>query len=226
MYRDDILRQRRALIGGAAAPWWETDPNLRAWYPFKVDLDDDSGNGFNGSQVGDAAVGGSPAVLELDGTDDCVSIPAVFGGTPSAFSICMWVKVALNNQDYRFFGYAGDGIYAMMLTNQGSGQIDAFVRDAGGNKTRSRTATLTDWNFVVLTAEANGLMSLYLNGAAATTLPITSFATLTGDQYIGASRVGTVELNGSIGETFIYDRLIDSTEQGEIYDGTKAYYGL
>lgn len=82
------------------------------------------------------------------------------------------------------------------------------------------------WYLAVLTYTTAGGMTLYINGALDSTFT-TDKTAHTGDGSTNIGRFGAGNfLNGSVAQVLTYDRAISATEATDIYNATKARYGL
>lgn len=93
-----------------------TDPNLVAWWKLDGDATDSSGNGLDGTPVGDPAwvqgrIGGA---MQLDGADDCIDC----GNSPwlairDRLTVACWIKVEAFTRGYETILAKGDSSYRL-----------------------------------------------------------------------------------------------------------------
>jgi peptidoglycan hydrolase-like protein with peptidoglycan-binding domain len=178
---------------------------------------DSSGNGNGGTltngptwvsgQVGDGA-------LDFDGVDDFVVAGSDFVGT-GADSVCLWIKpdalthgVGLVDNFARFslflllsnrVAFTGNG------NNSANSEIDALVVD--------------EWQHVCATRDADGLATLYVNGAQSGT-PNSNSGTPTaglGPVSVGARSDGEAAYAGLIDDVRVYSRALSAGDVIELY---------
>jgi hypothetical protein len=158
-------------------------PRTLARLPFDGDLLDDTGNGNDGTYVGEAEppfVRGydcaEPGALAFDGVDDYVDV-ATEDGLPvynkPLYSIAMWVR-GLPQLDRRVYseanGTENNTLFNLGTQNLGTtGQVDIFIRDAagavafGGHKLSDGVAFDGTWHHIAWT-DASGNATLYIDG--------------------------------------------------------------
>ncbi len=143
------------LIGPAAIG--QGDPNLMGWWKFDGDASDASGNGRDGTLVGDATF--SPGLLGqalvLDGTGDYVNVVGYKGVLgANAFSVALWINTT------------GSGTMINWGTQAAAQRVD-FRVDVGrlrmehGNGNVQGNTVLNDgqWHHVALTVVAGATMT-------------------------------------------------------------------
>jgi hypothetical protein len=234
-----ILQQPAAARRRAtAANWWDTDANLQGWWPFTATLADATANGYDLTPNGDAAISGTPAALTLDGTGDFARLTASdWRAADTLGALTLWIKTA-STATQVFFCTADNTTarnrYLIMYLSSGSIFISSRNGVAGGTAC-SGGSGLADGAWHMLTIVSDGsAYSFFADGAAVTPLSGTnngrwvSFPELRDNMVIGAQVLNTVDFGvvGQIGGTSYFDRVLTPTEVGQIYNGTKAYYGL
>ena len=142
-------------------------------YSFNGDFADRSGNGFNGQNTGTqfstnvpAAIGSGQSIA-LDGIANQVQVPDPV--SPSAYTISMWVNVETVQSSGLILRTDAGGpqaAWSHQLRINGSGRFEHYVFDGSG---RSVAATNTIvpgvWYHVALTAESDGNIKIFINGA-------------------------------------------------------------
>ena len=179
-------------ISNASIPGLEY--GLTAWYPFDGNASDMSGNGRHGTTHNGAgwAAGKVGQALSLDGVDDYMDAGDFeIGG---AVTFAAWVKYDAFKSWSRVFDFGNgedsDNILMAHYQTTSSGRFSHRVTSTstyelgGSNNLGSNT-----WLHRVGVIEANGNMSLYLNGSLVASNTSTSvLPTLTRtQQYVGKS---------------------------------------
>lgn len=188
---------------------------LIAYYPFKGNVLDYSGNGHNGNSIGTVTYlsshkGKPNSALQLGSarivTDDFFK----FQYTDS-FSVCMWFTLNTNNSSGRLLSTEcpegnfrvasfGNGVYAWQF-----GSAQYYLND---------TISLNTWNYVVYTFK-QGKVRLYKNGVLkysginGSTEPLNYCAPFT----IGAKASSAYDMwQGGISNLRIYNRILSKAE--------------
>jgi hypothetical protein len=222
------------LVGG---DYWinpeEPDSaGLLAMYDFEGDANDKSGNGHDGTLIGDADV--STGVLKLGG-DDCVDIGAdpVFNFAGN-FTLSAWVK--LNNWGGCWgnviVGKRGEGGVGWQLRRFGCDPRFSFTTRGMGNDDNPRSnlePAMGEWYH--LTAVRDGpLKLLYINGALDSTAGINNNPVNACDHnvYIGARANGgntgpESYFNGEIDDLRIYNYALSEAEARYLADADPRY---
>ena len=221
------------LVGSPAAV--AADPSLVGWWQFDGDTLDSSGNGRDGSLVGDAQLvdnGLFGGALALDGSGDYVNIDGYLGilavdGVQNPFTVACWLKTTGN---------------AEMVTwgNTPGGQRLSFRIDGGtlrtehgsGNLRGNTTVNDGEWHHAALVvAEGANLRVpntlLYADGVEDTTYSGSDNTyNLTGSQDVSIGRRATSNdrfFNGMIDDVRIYDRALAAEEIAELAKRPKSY---
>ncbi len=216
------------LIGPAAMG--QGDPNLMGWWKFDGDALDASGNGRNGTLVGDAAF--SPGLLGqalvLDGTGDYVNIVGYKGILgANAFSVALWVNTT------------GSGTMINWGAQAAAQRVD-FRVDQGrlrmehGNGNVQGKTVLNDgqWHHVALTVVAGATMTypnvtVYVDGVddsqpmiAGPTFNLVANADFTiGRRQTNSDRA----FLGWLDDVRLYDRVLTATEIQALAMRPRAY---
>jgi hypothetical protein len=189
---------------------------MLAHYDFEGDATDKSGNGYDGTLVGDAAI--VDGVLQLDGDGDCVNLGADNAfNFPGSFSISAWVNMhgwggSWGNAIIGKRGESGDG---WQLRRRGGNQRLTFTirgTPGGDDPTGSIEPPLNEWIHVAAVFDVeNGARTVYQNGEV--DLSIGDGGSVAGcmhDVYIGGRANG-----GNTGPEAFFDGDIDDIA---IYD--------
>ena len=193
---------------------------LLAYYDFAADTKDISGNGYDGTLVGDAHV--ADGVLVLDGTDDAVTIPRI-GGAGAVFSqlsYSMWIHPTVDPAPLDFSGGMntnvwGAGAIHFKLRN---GMVNVGISGLAGGDLQGKTVVAPNvWRHMALTV-SDTKVSLYLNGqledSRELAAPLTNL--ILGDAAIGAwNQNGTNiqrETTGLMDNVRIYSRALSLGE--------------
>jgi len=139
---------------------------LLASYPFDDGAVDASGNGNDGTLLGDAVI--LDGTLVLDGDDDAVAVPRL-GGEDATFGQCtisMWVLPTADLSGLQFAGGLntdvwGPGAVHFKLSN---GMVNAGINGLDGGDLQGTTLVMPGmWSHMALTISATEA-ALYLNG--------------------------------------------------------------
>jgi hypothetical protein len=206
---------------------------LLAMYDFEGDANDRSGNGNDGTLIGDADV--STGVLQVDGDGDCVDIganPAFnFAGN---FTLSAWVK--LNSWGGCWgnviVGKRGEGGLGWQLRRFGCDPRFSFTTRGMGNDDNPRSnlePAMGEWYH--LTAVRDGTIKLlYINGNLDSTAGINSNPVNACDHnvYIGARANGDNSgpesfFDGAIDDLRIYNYALSEGEARYLADADPRY---
>ena len=113
------------------------------------------------------------------------------------------------------------------------GQIVGDIAQAS-SATSSISSPLTNYNnnswYLVMFTRNDSTLTLYVNGSQVNTVSDTLTGSILNDQelWIGLSNYlgGSYAYVGDIGQVFIYDRVLNSSEILQNFNVTKATYGL
>ena len=187
-------------------------------YTFDSDTSDSSGNGYDGTLLGDAYV--ADGVLVLDGTRDALSVPRI-GGEGATFGQCTISMWAYPTEDLESLQFAG----GMNTETWGTGAIHLKfnygvinVGISGLSDTVGVTiAEPETWYHMAMTV-SDTAVTVYLNGALEGSLALDAPMT---DLILGAASIGawnnggaTIEreMAGLIDNVRIYDRALSEGE--------------
>jgi len=193
---------------------------LVASYALDGDATDSSGNGLDGTLVGDAAFaeGMVGMALDLDGDGDYVDCNnnELFSVT-DAFTLSVWINWRATGATWQTVIAKGDN--AWRLARGGDTQTMDFGFTAGGDRgwQAARTASevpLGEWHHVAATIDTVDGAKIYLDGVLEGENPDTGGITV-GDYpvYLGENAQAANRFwNGLIDEVAIYSRALSEAE--------------
>jgi concanavalin A-like lectin/glucanase superfamily protein len=216
VYIDDIR-----LYLEAAAVATPTDPGsdgVLLQYTFDGDASDSSGNGYDGTLLGDARV--QDGVLALDGIRDAVSVPRIGGAdaTFSAFTVSMWVHPMADLTTLEFSGGMNSDVWAAGAVHfkfhYGALNVGISGLD-GGDLEGASMGVINAWNHIALTVSDTEI-AIYLNGGLEDSAALDAPAeAILGDAALGAwNNADTLsrEMTGEMDNVLIYDRALSAGE--------------
>ncbi len=226
LYEDGAQMFLNAVAYMLIEPEEPADPlaeGLVAYYPFDTDASDASGNGNDGTLLGDAFI--LDGVLVLDGADDAVDIPRL-GGDDAVFSACsisMWVFPTADLSGMQFAGGINtngwtDGAVHFKLSY---GMLNAGINGLDGGDLQGVTPVMPAvWSHMVLTVSETEA-ALYLNGQLEDirVLDAPLAGLILGGAALGAWNNGgdiQREMPGLMDEVRIYDRALSAAEIVEL----------
>lgn len=184
---------------------------------------DVTGNGWNGTLVNGTlwAAGKMGSGLDLDGTDDHVTLPAGVVNGLGAVTISSWINIDAQANWQRVFDFGTATNNYMFLTTQyanSSGRLRFAIRTPSvGEQTIDSSVTTPVGSWIHVAVVLNGgTGTLYLNGVqrgqnTAMTLNPTSLGNTTLN-YMGKSQFADPYFNGKIDDFRIYTRALSSAE--------------
>ncbi len=242
--------------GSSVTLYYNTvNAGLVAHYPLSANVNDDSGHGYNGTFQGPGGAHGSAtfvsdskfgSVLDLDGTDDRVSLGNVHTLNGNSWSISMWVKtpatantvtlLGKNNGDTSFSGgernfeITGSQTWGPLVEAEapvGNFALNGF--GMGGQVSKQSSIALDDGTWHMLTAVHDSSVSatdltLYIDSVAQTagTQTLNNNVADVGGFYLGFCNVsGTGAagyLTGQMAEVNLYNVAIDAAAVEALYD--------
>jgi alpha-L-arabinofuranosidase len=194
--------------------------SLQAYLPFNEGsgtvATDVTGHGWNGTLVSGASwvAGYSNSAVNLNGTNQYISLPNGVVSNLTDFSITAWVNLSALSNWARVFDFgSGTSDYMFLAPQSGSGTL-RFAITASGNLSEQQISAptagfpLNGWHHVAVT-RGGGVGILYLDGAGiatnnAMTLTPASLGATT-QNWIGRSQFsGDPYLSGAVDEFRIY----------------------
>ena len=208
-----------------------TAVDLYARYEFSGgSLSDDSGNGYNGTTVGDPTLttdSDRGDVMNFDG-DDRIVVTNGTAGLAEEVTISAWVNLDAGQQESVFLSL-GDEVYVILDPTNPSygmgGRVGGFTSyslDSG-----DRVAG-TGWRHVALTLDdANNELRVYLDGELTRSSNYSGMeadwpTAISQDIIIGSLSDGSRAFVGSIDDVRVYDRALTQIEIIEIL-GDQGY---
>jgi hypothetical protein len=194
--------------------------NLVAYYPLDGDVLDASGNGLDGTIMGDPnfVEGVVGMALQFDGVDDyvdCGNSP-LFDLTGSEVTLSLWVNTqdVGNGQDNPWFG-KGDTSYMLKSFRSGN-QIEFFIYDGGWNSSYANVGTEFNgsWHHVAGTFDGKQF-KIYVDSAEAVSLDYNGVGIVNNNYNvaIGANTQASGRFSESIiDEAMIYNRVLSAEE--------------
>jgi hypothetical protein len=221
----------------AGAAWWETDPNLVAWWECDNAADnnivtDSSGNGYNGTSVRNTSVlhttGKIGGALAFNGTGDYIDTGNTFRAVfRDSFTISLWAKPTdghpatdqgiLGNLDYYevFFELYITGVMGVGLATGPS-----WIVASASNVFSDGEQPWTMITFVGVKLSAiSGYALLYVDGIlvnTGTTVPIT-WANFSASANIRLGQSIPGNFVGSIDDVKIFSRALSADEVRQLY---------
>ncbi len=218
VYIDDILLYRTAPEIAVA-----TDPGtegLVLQYEFDNGAVDSTGNGYDGTLLGDAMT--MDGVLGLDGADDAVAVPRIGGAGAMLreFSYTMWVNPTSALASLQFAGGINtDGWTAGAVHLKLSyGAVNAGINGLDGGDLQGTTPVATgEWSHLALTVSETEA-AIYLNGQVEDSRDLAApMDLIVGGASLGAwNNNGSIEreMSGQMDDFRVYDRALS---EGEVF---------
>ncbi|MBN2592009.1 MAG: laminin G domain-containing protein, partial [Sedimentisphaerales bacterium] len=191
---------------------------LTAHYAFENDLADSSGNGLDGTAIGDPtfAAGVEGMALDLNGDDyvDCGGV-AEFSFA-DAMTVSTWVNVRSHTAAWMAMVAKGENAWRLGFNNTTTGVHYAF---SGGGRGWQAANTATElafgeWYHVAATYDTNVGATVYINGKADASNPdtggidINQFSMLIGENPEATGRL----FDGMLDEIMLYDKALSESE--------------
>jgi len=211
---------------GAIGYWSFDDPSNVGY--------DDSHNGHNGTQIGDAAHYGSGKVggaLTCDGTGDFLNCGDRIEIDNRDFSLSFWTKRDATGEDYVIGHSAGQGANNTLHVGFRNATRFTFAFWANdlqydNNPVVSDTVNFHHW-VCMYDADSNQQL-VYLDGNESPVQTRTSTLDFGGtlDFYIGTRNNDShpnPSFDGLIDEVYVYDRTLAGSEAAELYDAGTSY---
>jgi predicted ribosomally synthesized peptide with SipW-like signal peptide len=207
----------------------ETD--LVAYYPFEGSAADLSGNGYDGSVVGDVAYTGGQVgqAASFDGEDDSVSTGLNIGASGESMTVSGWLKMPAQPIGRNYFAFSNypdrshDGFFAIG-TDDGDG-IFFWTRDPTTTDSVQTAAYGPafdgDWHHYAGVRDADAdEIRFYIDGELKETAAFPgSVAIRDGDSSFGLMQhYGDRNLTGHIDDVRIYSRALSASEVQSLSD--------
>lgn len=224
--------------GWQPAGWWESDPATLAWWPFKTDLLDHSGNGNHAVPYGGAYLGGSPTSLRLPPLYSYCTCGLIPEACWYQLFVSVWVY---NDLTYPPVTAQGAGIIGKWLDISPSWQL--WINGSTLMPTFTIFTPTGQYDAVASTSFADNIgwhmysarytsvsLSLFVDGVTQTGEVPASGKINDGDPD-DQVKIGTYKFDGDwllrpVGESFIIRSAPSDMGIVSLYDGTKARYGV
>ncbi len=205
---------------------------LFAWYEFENDATDSGGAGLDGTLVNTPTftTGQIGQAVNLDGSNQHVTMPTGIVSTLSNFTFATWVRRDTTGLWRRIFDYGtGTTAYMFLTAQNGSTNVVRFAITTGGAGTEqviNGTAALpiAQWVHVAVTKSGN-TGTLYVNGSqvgqnTGMTLGPSSLGN-TANNWIGRSQYAAdTYFDGRVDDFRIYNRGLTGVEVAALAAGT------
>jgi len=216
----DDIRLYRSLPEEVEPEPEPVDPgtdNLVAFYSFENNTQDSSGNGLNGTVMGNPVFveGVAGMALSFDGVNDYVDFgtDAIFDITEQ-ITLSAWVNTN-DSGDNQHNPYVGKGDHAYAIKHSSGNQIEFFIYDGGWFTANFSVSSSFngEWHHVAGTYDGSELKT-YVDGALrATTAHAGSIEVQTHNLTIGTNSEEEGRFyDGAIDEVKIYNRALSQPE--------------
>jgi len=171
--------------------WKLTVGKLVGWWKFDGNANDSSGNGNNGTEIGDPTyvAGKIGQAISFDGEGDRIEVPATIAGNPELFpataiSASAWVRTTASaNSLYSLVRH--EFHFTPLQTYAGSAQSAAFTNQDGS---RALHVTTSDWSKIndgkwhhCAVTYNNGIHEVWIDGTKEESNNFGSYPLWTGD---------------------------------------------
>ena len=199
---------------------------IYAYYPFSGNLNDESGNGFDGEMIGELdfledIVNGQS--LYFNAEAEYVNCPNVFAEAPEAFTVSWWLNPASHtawNQQIR--SPDGWGGFVYHTTPEGSAYVGTSVNTRLTPSNFNEGLVLNEWNYLTFTY-ANGAGKMYKNGDLIGSKTDLADPTAWNGLWIGCDSANTID--GFIDEVRLYNRALATAEVEQLFLDFIPYWG-
>ncbi len=196
---------------------------LVGYYPFESNANDASGNGHNGTLVGDPSfvTGAVGQAIELDGDEDAVDIGTSSAYNLTTFSICAWVNPVTDASGY-ILGKKGSFSAGIFLEMKFQGAIwigGHWVQYHSSDSNPRPPIPADQWSHLCVTY-GDGAMTFYVDGQQVNSYAITATPDQTSDAVFIGKEYDTSAGNyfeGALDEVRLYNRVLTANEVAGIY---------
>jgi hypothetical protein len=214
-----------------------TGGKLVGWWKFDGDANDSSGNGNNGTEIGDPTyvTGRIGQAISFDGEGDRIEVPATVAGNPELFpakaiSASAWVRATVSaNPTYSLVRH--EFHFTPLQTYTGSAHAAAFTNQDG---TRTLHMTRFNWNKIndgkwhhCAVTYNNGIHEVWIDGTKEVSDNFGSYPLWTGDDqpwvFGGRERGegGGEHYPGELDDVRIYNYALSESEIKTLYNEGK-----
>ncbi len=227
IFIDDIRLYRSApLIPEPVDPG---NSGLVAYYALENNVEDSSGNGLHGTQVGSPSYVQGPAgygtAKEFNGTNQCVNLGNRAEFNPAgSLSISLWANIGAWSTSWSnvMVSNRGEGSQGWQVRRYSNNSVCFTTRGVGNEDTPSDSAPpLNEWIHIACVYDnVNNTKRIYINGvedAMVTTDPNTTIGPTTHNTYIGAranagNTAQETRFTGMLDEVRIYNKALTPGE--------------
>ena len=188
--------------------------------------------GLGGTGVGTGSIN---YVLDLDGTNDHVSIPNSINMGTSDFTLSIWLKTDDVSSRQHVFQQTGSNDNRVIAINSG-GSLTSRLGGSGSDHVSGVTLSTDTWYHIVLVHDNSAnTLKWYVNGTEQNTNTSVNVPSNTGTFYLGTnSDANDKYFNGQIDEVRIWNDVRTAAEIGDNMDdelvgnesGLVAYYKM
>ncbi len=181
-----------------------------------------NGPTFDGANIGS---------IVFDGTNDYVQTSASVINIASNWSTNLWFKTngSTNIGSLVVRGTAGENTQWRCEVQASTGKVNFVMRNPSDQSILGTTSTNDNkWHMATYT-NTGGLVRIYLDGNLENSGTITNLADIASTNLVLGrlgNSTGPYYYNGSIAQTFIYNKALSATEILQNYNATKGRYGL
>ena len=199
-------------------------PAMLARYPFEGNAKDATISAFHGTTAGAPGylAGRFGSALNLDGTNDFVTLPRGLWAGVSNFTVAAWVYWNGGEAWQRIFDCGSDTTHYLHLSPQsGNGTLRFAIRNGGAEQTLD-TGVLAKglWQHVAVTKDG-ATCRIYRNGGLAATSgsvtlsPANFSPTL---NFLGRSQFADPLLNARLDEVYVFNYALSASEVARLRD--------
>jgi hypothetical protein len=197
-------------------------PGQSSRYAFNGNVLSNTGSGHGVASGAPAYVAGARGqAIDLDGTDDLVTLPAGVA-THDEITVASWVNWDGGNDWQRLFDFGnGTGEYFFLCPRSGNRMLLRIRKDGVEDTTDTTTLATNQWVHLAATL-GGGNLRLFVNGSqvssVATALKVSDINPTA--NYIGDSQYGADPLfNGRVDEFQVFNRALNAAEIAAVMGG-------
>ena len=210
---------------------------IRVTYSSLSDMTSGSSGTIVSTGLGSTGVGTGSInyVLDLDGTNDYVSLPNSINMGTSDFTLSIWLKTDDVSSRQHVFQQTGSNDNRVIAINSG-GSLTSRLGGSGSDQLSGVTLSTDTWYHIVLVHDnSENTLKWYVNGTEQNTNTSVNVPSNTGTFYLGTnSDADDKFFNGQIDEVRIWDDVRTAAEIADNKDdelvgnesGLAAYYKM